>query len=229
MALTLSLSKTVASDGGEGSITTLTDVSNYGSPEVERNTLAVYLAPFKVDKDLKEVPLAINTYNPTTATEFTITNTVDGHQKFYFIVVPIYNSGATYLLHDVVYYPTTSKWYKAIMNNFSNIDPSNTANWEEVPKPEALLDNIGTGLESNNIFYLVYQTILDFNTRKCLMEKAIKQAKDNCGECTNKDLAKEVEDLRSIAYSLVVADSAQLYTLGEKSARLTEQYCNCTC
>lgn len=231
MALTLALEKTSISITDEITYTNLTDsTSDYGlAGNAARNTLAVFLTAYKVDIDLVETALTVATYDPETATTFTITNSIDGHQRFKFCVIPRYSASTTYLQYDVVWNGTDETWYRAKLNSFSAIAPPNTTYWEVVSDPSTLIDNDGTSSESQNLQYQILETVLDIAARQCLGGKAIDESKDACmKDCVQtKQLSKDVDAIRSLVYWMQVADSRQLYTKGEKFARLADSYCKC--
>lgn len=232
MALTLNLVKSsVSVIDTDTTYTNLTDsTANYGTGgNPIRDAFAVFLAAFKVDVNLKETALSVQDYDPEDATTFVVVNSIDGHQKFKYCVIPRYTSATGYSLYDVVWSETEEKWYRAKLGGFSDIEPPNTTYWEEIADPSELIDNDGTSEESPNLQYQILETVLDISARQCLGQLAIDNSKEACdANCIKPNqLSKDVEALRSLVYWMQVADSRQLYTKGEKFARLSETYCGC--
>jgi hypothetical protein len=212
----------------DGSTTTVTDATNYGAPEVERNTKAVYLLAFKVDEDLVEVGLDVETNDPLTVEDFTVENTTDGHQKFVLLIVQIYQGGEQYEDNDVVYYDGVL-YQNVSGGNLTGSTPAVGVNWAVVTADD-IYELIGTADEPANLLYEVLQHVLAFTAEQCLGEIAPAHAKANCcGECTNPALETKFRELWLLIYVANIASNRGRYTEGERYMRSAENYCDCGC
>src|SRR5690606_28979690 len=163
--------------------------------------LAAFLAAYKVtidDVGFTETPLVVEAYDVEADTTFVVNNTTDGWQKFYFALINEYNSGTTYNLNDVVYYPSTGLLYRAITSSFSGVNPTNTSNWIAVTY-EQVIATLGTNDEPGNMPYQILQTVLSFASRQCLDDAVIKSAKDGCCDgCSDSKTESIVKKLRTL-------------------------------
>jgi hypothetical protein len=238
MALSPLLSiSSISADADDNTIsyTNLADGTVYGSPNPNRNTLAVYLAGYKVDASLVETALVLATYDPVTAAAFTATNTIDGHQRYKFIIAPQYDPSSAYNHYDVVYYVTTEKWYRSkSASPLVGVAPTTSGSWDEITDVAALLANVGTSEESENLTYQILDAGLNYATDVCLATLAIEDAKTNgCGDCTDcadPNLRRNKEELMTISYLMSAYASRQLFTKYEVAARNAQTYCSdCSC
>ncbi len=214
----------------DGSDTIIADSTVYGSPNADRNEVAVYLLPFKLNEDLEETALVQDDYDPETVTEFTVTNTTDGHQKYVQIIVDNYAGGTTYNQYDAVYYPTTGFLYKSKQSTpFSGVVPTNTTNWDVVTAQD-LYEAIGSVEEATNVIVGIVQTVLTFSAQQCLTELAEDVAKEGCcDDCNNTKLKESFENLWLLVYVATISASRGKYTQGERFMREAETYCDCNC
>jgi hypothetical protein len=228
MALTLTPQIGTITKTDDGSTTQILDSTNYGSPEVERNTKAVYLLAFKVDEELEETALTIETYDPETVTEWVVENTTDGHQKFVLLVVQIYQALEQYEANDVVFY--NDLLYRNVSGgNLTGTTPGTDANWSAVTSAEvyALID---TAEEAPNLLLEVVQTVLTFAAQQCLGTIAAQHAKENCGgTCGDSRLKDKFDELWTLIYVANIASTRGKYTEGERQMRMAETYCDCGC
>jgi hypothetical protein len=233
MALTADLDRTaVSADGIES---TWEDNTVYGGANPDRNEVAVYLTAYKVDEDLEETELDVETFDPETADEFTTTNGDDGWHKYYFVIVDNWLVGTTYTKYDLVWSTSQNAFYEYIndTDTAGNL-VTNTTYWLVVADPTTKIENVGTDEESGNLIYQVVNKVLDFQTSICYIKAASQFAKevcDNSGECAcDTRLGKQFTKIRNLFASLPLNESTGKYLEGEKNARLAEKYCDdCGC
>lgn len=231
MALTPAFSITSTSITDDGSETNLQDDTVYGGSEFARAAVAIALRAVKVDEDLSETTLTITDYDVETDADFVVTNTTDGWQKYYFSIIPEYNSGTTYQDNYVVYYASTERYYRARASAapFSAVVPTNTTNWLVVTHQD-IIDAIDTSTEADNVVTQVVQTVLTFATRQCLDDVVIDVASGGCcDDCDETKLRIKRDKLFDLVYGMQVASSRQLYLKGEIFAREAENYCDNCC
>ena len=131
MALTYSLTwaQGQAIDAG-----TLTDGTNYGSPEIERSDVANFLLVSSNNKNGDRSYLGVVNTDPLTTLVWAIQTSEDGWHQATLLSIGIWNSSQEFVPNDVAYYQPTGKVYKATQTN-TNVAPdsgSGPANWEEV-------------------------------------------------------------------------------------------------
>jgi len=246
MALIPLLALTAVSE--DGTTSTLTDGTVYGAPGnpfQERVDEAVYLTAYKVAEDLVETTIPITTFDPETASSFTITNDVDGWYKFYFVIINRWLVGTTYNRYDLTWSESEQGFYQYI-----NVTPSSgnavtdLAYFNPVADPTSTLQDIGEASEPTNITYQIYEYIIDYQTAKCYGTAAMLDAKENCGytgnyasgsskgsDCTcGSKTGKAVARLRTLLAVMRIANVRGQYLEGERFARLAEKYCDdCGC
>lgn len=217
-----------------GTSTNWDDDTVYGGANPDRNEVALYLTAYKVDEDLVESALEVDIFDPKTVTEFTVESTVDGWYKYYFIIIDDWLVGTSYNQYDVVWSPTEEAFYQYI-----NATPSagnvvtNLTYFEIVADPSALLQDIGTTEEPQNIVYQVINKVVSFATSICYAKAAAKHAKEactgsSCG-CDSK-IGRLFHKIRDLFASLPLNEGQGLYIQGEKNARLAEKWCDdCGC
>lgn len=247
MALIPLLALTAVSQDGVTS--TLTDGTIYGAPTnpfQERTDVAVSLTAFKVDEDLVETTVPVTTFNPETATSFTITNDIDGRYKFYYIIVDRWLVGTNYNRYDLVWDEGQGAFYQYINASPSAGHPvTDLAYFLVITEPTTTLLEIGDPTEPGNITYQIYEYIIDYQTAKCYGTAAMADAKENCGysgsssingstkssNCTcGSKSGKAVSRLRTLLAVMRIANTRGQYLEGERFARIAEKYCDdCGC
>ncbi len=231
--MALSANLTITSVTADGSHTILTDSTIYGTPNVDRNQVAVYLTAYTVAESLIETPIVVASFDPETATTFTITNGLDGRYRFYFIIVNNWLVGTTYNQYDLVWETTQNKFYQ-----YTNATPSSghavtDANYfTVVTDPTSIIRNVGTSTASGNIVYQILENIADYQTAKCYGNAITLAAKDNCSaecDCSSK-LGQSVKKIRTLLAVMRLSNTRQQYLVGERAARQAEKYCtDCGC
>lgn len=233
MALTADLTRTsyVASSGTES---LWTDSTVYGSGNPNRNQVAVYLTAYKVDEDLVETALDVDSFDPETATTFTTDNGIDGWHKYYFVIVNNWLIGTTYNTYDVVWAPSPNKWYQyTAIASTSGHAVTETAYFTEINDPTALIANVGTSSASANLVYEVVNKIISYQSSICFNKAAALYAKQCCDEdCNDCDtrLGRLFNKIFGLFTNLPINETTGQYLQGEKNARLLSNYCDdCGC
>jgi len=234
MALTPNLVRiAVAADGSTSS---WSDNTVYGSTNPNRNQVAVYLTAYKVDENLVESSLLVTPFDPAVATTFITANDIDGHYKYYFVIVNNYNGSTTYNQYNVVYSASPAGFYQ-----YNNPTPSSgspvtdTTHWTPVPDPTKLIANIGTPTDPLNLTWQIVEKVLDYNTAKCFTKLTINKCKDSCDDCgcsegCDDKMFKLVNRIFDLLTAMRLDEAQQLFTAGERAARMAEKYCgDCGC
>lgn len=232
MALTPSISRTSVAE--DGSYSVLTDGTTYGGANPDRNEVAVFLTAYRVDEDLVETAVDITAFDPKTATDFTVTNDVDGRYKYNFIIADDWLIGTEYNQYDVVWSPTEEAFYEYTFETPTTGNVvTDTIYWTALPDPTTKIDDVGTAEESGNLLYQVYERILDYATAACYANVAILAAKESCADdCNpvNSKYARPRNRLRTLLSVMRISDTRQQYLQGEKFAREAQKYCDeCGC
>jgi hypothetical protein len=217
----------------DGSTSTITDTTVYGAPELERNEVAVWLSAAKVDESNLDTPLEVTTFDPETATEFIVTNTVDGRYRYYFVIAPNWSNVTTYELGDLVWSTTENAFYQYINSTPAAGNPVTGTYFEIVADPSVLyIEDEET--EPTNAYFLTYEWIVDYLTAKCYGTAQLKAAEEDCGGdcgcgCGGKT-GKYASKLYVLLSVMRIANVRQRYNLGERYARTAEKYCDeCGC
>ncbi len=232
MALTANLVRTaVTADGTE---TTWTDQTVYGSPNPNRNQVALYLTAYKMDSNQESSVLIVDSFDPEVVTSFVTDNDVDGWYQYRFVIVNNWLIGTTYNRYDVVWSPTENAFYQYI-----NVTPSagnlvtDPVYFIEIDDPTGLIDDLGTEQAPGNLVYQVINKILSYETAICYLKLSSKYAKENCasGDCgCDSPAYKTLIKIRTLFYNLTFDEVQGKFIQGEKNARLAEKYCSdCGC
>lgn len=244
MALTANIVRTAVS--ADGSESTWVDQTVYGSGNPDAADVGIFLDANKVDEQLVSSPLIVTpTLGGTTYTgyqtpgggTFITKNGADGNTQYLFVIVPIWVTGTgVYIVNDMVVFNNLA--YKCIQAvSGSSTDPAtDIVNWVSIVDPITL---IGSWADTNNWAFQVQNKVLDFNTATCLAKLGIRDAQENCsddcgcggGDCNcNNKTARTFSRVRSLLFSMRLDEAQQLFTAGERAARLAEKYCSdCGC
>jgi hypothetical protein len=212
-----------------GSTTTVVDSTVYGTPNLDRNEVAVYLLAFKVSEDLTETSLDIAANDPLVVTQFIVTNTIDGWQRFLLMPIPIYDNGTAYAANSVVYEAGTL--YKNISNATSTgqLPSANPAIWEEENTMD-IYTSVGTSTEVPNVPIGVAQTVLTIKSQQCLGDIAPENARENCAGCGGDSrLKRKFDELWLLVYLGTLSSLQEKYIEGERFMRTAEDYCDSGC
>lgn len=233
MALTADLTRTsYIAESGTQSL--WDDDTVYGSPNVNRNQVAISLTAYKVDEDLVETALDIDAFDPETVTGFTTTNGDDGWHKYYFIIIDNWLIGTTYNQYDVVWSTSLNKWYQYInASSTSGHAVTETAYFTEATDPTAFIADAGTDEEPGNIVYQVINKVISYQSSICFNKAAALYAKqcceDDCDDCDTR-LGRLYNKIVTLYTNLAINETTGQYLLGEQNARVLENYCDdCGC
>ena len=218
----------------DGSYSVIDDGTVYGTPNPDRADVAVFLTAYKVDVNLIETAATVETFDPKTATEFTVTNGIDGRYKYYFIIADDWLVGTEYDQYDVVWSPTEEAFYEYTFETATTGNlVTDTVYWTALADPTSKIADVGTDEESGNLLYQVYERILDYATAACYADVAILAAKENCADdcnSANSKYARPRNRIRTLLSVMRISDVRQQYLQGEIFAREAQKYCNdCGC
>ncbi len=230
MALTANINRTATSLTSS----VFTDETTYGGANPDRNEVALYFTGYKVDEDQVETALTVDSFDPETVTEFTVTNGVDGYHKYYVVIVDNYDAAVEYEKYDLVWSTSLDAFYEYINDTPSTGSlVTNTNFFTPVTDPTTKIANVGTATESGNLVYQVIQKVVSFATSICYLKAASKHAKEVCGtgDCgCDSRLGRLYHKIRDLFALLAVNETTGQFIEGEKNARLVEKYCDdCGC
>lgn len=228
----------------DGVYTTIQDYTTYGSPNLNRNQIAVVATAYKVDEDLLETSMTItpDDADPYLTTQFVLDNRIggvatDGWMKVYISLIPKWDAvpSTVYNKYDVVYDTTGVDGYYQYINSTpsSGNATSDTNYWQLITDPtKAIIEKVGTSEAVGNLTYQVFNFISKYQAQKCYVKVAAKVSKDHCLEENQVNSVfyttfTKLDSLLNVAY----IDEAQgLFLAGERAMRLAERYCNdCGC
>lgn len=168
MALTIDLELAISSTRTSATITDKTVYGTGGNPA--RSAVGVFLSAYKVDVEGVETALTAtgDDSDPETDDVWTITlSKQDGYYKFPFVIIPDFDSTATYSIYQAVFQPSTNKVYRSKQNSNTSDTLTDTVWWEEITGSSipGLANNKGTATESTNITSILYLRVLSPNSQ----------------------------------------------------------------
>src|SRR5690606_23815435 len=113
---------------------TITDGTNYGSPEIERGEVANFLLVSSNDKNGGRSYLDVLNTAPLSTLVWNIGTSEDGWHQATLLSIGLWNDSDEFAAGSVCYYSSTGKVYRALQTH-TNVAPdsgSGPANWEEV-------------------------------------------------------------------------------------------------
>lgn len=160
MPLTIELSTAIASNRESWR---LDDDTTYGGSNPARADCLVFVKSFKMNYDNEETELTVtgNNSDPATDTSWTITYTVDGWYKTYFVIIDEeYDAEDTYEQYDAVHDGEGNVYRSKVGSNTGNA-LSDTDYWEPIDSDSVadLANNKDTATESANIVSTIYQSV----------------------------------------------------------------------
>jgi len=230
MALTANFTRSAIAE----ETSTFIDETVYGGANIDRIEVSIWFTGYKVDEDLVETALEVTTFDPEAATEFTITNGIDGYHKYNFVIIEHWLVGTTYNQYDLVWSVDEQAFYEYI-----NATPSagnlvtNPTYFAVVADPCTKIANVGTASESGNLIYQVIGKIVSYQTSICYIKAASKHAKENCkgADCgCDTRLGKLFHKIRDLFNNMTINESTGQFIDGERNARMAEKWCDdCGC
>lgn len=113
---------------------TITDGTNYGSPEIERGEVANFLLVSSNDKNGGRSYLDVLNTAPLSTLVWNIGTSEDGWHQATLLSIGLWNDSNEFAAGSVCYYSSTGKVYRALQTH-TNVAPdsgSGPGNWEEV-------------------------------------------------------------------------------------------------
>jgi hypothetical protein len=201
---------------------TLTDDSTFTSPV--RSAYRIYVNAYKVDYQNAKTALTVDSYTPTSATEYTIEYTIDGHYQIEYAAFQAWSSGTTYAQYDAVYVGPTV--YRSLVGSNLNNLVTDTAYWEVISDPATLAANTGETNESANIDSLVYDRVFAANSQytygNFIAEASV------CTDCDQAQILQKYNTFSLLLRELEVADQRTSVVDGETVARKIQSlYIDC--
>ena len=216
MALDLIISS--ISYNSDATEATIPDNTVYGSPNADREDVAVFLLLWKMDEDENETEVEIDNDSPDTVTEWTFDSSTDGWYKAQIIVIPNWDILTAYTVGQVVYY-TNGSIYICILNSTGNL-PTNTTYFS----PIEITDTDIT--EADNVTS-EYQDYLVIEQGKiCAGEAAADWYKEqDCSNCKKTDFASSMFKKRAMIIAAQRYAAISLYAKAEAVTRKLETAC----
>lgn len=149
--MTIDLSAAIASTRDTW---TLTDNSTF-TPS--RSSFYVYVNGYKVNYANALTDLLVSNATPNTSTSWSITYSVDGAYRVYYVALEGYSGVTPYAQYDAVY--DGGVVYRSLQDSNTGNDVADTSWWEVIPDPATLAANKGEANESLNIDTLVYNRV----------------------------------------------------------------------
>lgn len=206
---------TFSADSETGTITDSTVYGTGGNPA--RNTLAVFLELWKMDKDSNETSITIDNTDPENVTSWDFDSSTDGWYRARVWIIPEFNILTAYTIGQVIYYPSTSTVYIVTANGTGNL-PTNTSFFSPTTfNASSSANNITTEYQD----YLVIERGL-----KCAGEATGKWYKNkNCGNCDKIDLMAQFLQKRAMVIAAQRFAGINLYPKAEEVVRKLEIAC----
>ncbi len=180
---------------------TITDETAYSlSAPDRRQDAARVLFGAKMDENqvLTYIDSIVNT-DPLTNLTWTFNSSGDGAYRFFYIDIPLYAPGDTYVKEikdvngfvtqygNIIYHTTSETYYKAIGTSFSGIEPSVTSGWEtswEVYN----IQGLKLELLSDKIDVFTHDDVSDCAYSSCVVKTIDKNTdKELCGLCIDSE------------------------------------------
>jgi len=206
-----------------------TNPGGYGTPNPNRNALALYLFGYYYQSDPKvttDNPIVISNTIPNSVTEWQIPITADGYVYFTLLGINNWDSATAYVIDDVVFYQ--NNYYIAI-DVSTNLDPvNNPLLWQLIS------DMTSEDITGNaTVYSSTFNAVTNYRAKSCYQTQLFKEAKDNCN-CDNSNRA-EVRPYTKIFVHLNVAAilcSQQKYVQANDELEFLSKYCasiGCKC
>ncbi len=171
------------------------DSTVYGTPEVDRNQEAHYILIAKMDENQQLTFIdGVDNSDPLNALEYPFINSIDGAYRLILFNPNFYDNGTTYsnevqtggvitTYANIIWHPTSAKFYKAISPSFSAIEPSVTTGWEAYWEVDP---DFKTQIASDKIPTFIKDDIITFRYEDCEVE-VLDKTVDNilCGLCVD--------------------------------------------
>lgn len=201
----------------------LLDSSSYTTPA--RSAVGVFASGYKMNSNntvASTLTLTGDTSDPETDSEWTFNIPADGWFRFLFVIIPDFDSSASYDIYDAVFDPSTNSVYRSKQNNNTTDSLADTAWWEEITDPSSLASNEGEDNESTNIESAVYEVVLTPNS-EWMYANVIEDAAEECCNvgCSLEDLFLYIR-LGAILDAMYVDGDRSQYNLAEIKARRFE-------
>lgn len=180
---------------------TINDETVYGvsNPDRRQDAARVLLGAKMDENQVLTYISSILNPTPLTTLTWTFNSSGDGAYRFFYIDVPLYNSGSTYVKEikdlngvitqygNIIYHTTSTAYYKAIGTSFSNIEPTVTSGWETSWELYDI-QNLKNELLSDKIVVFTHDDISDCAFSACLVKTIDKNTdKELCGLCIDSE------------------------------------------
>lgn len=192
------------------------DLTEYGSPEKERNTVGVFLYVQRRKEDpADDLDLSPTISDPSSDSTFNFVTAEDGWYEFTMLIIDTWTGTEIYNTDDVVHSGTVI--YKALIDSIpAGTSPSTNPNeWEVVSDYTTIVDN-------STVVSLVSNEIIDCRGRACHVEQLCAA---DCLDCDSRSIP-----IHTKIFNMLTAARAkciqQLYLDAEKITRTTEIFCS---
>lgn len=230
MAVTMSICQTATNaDCTEFTITdetglySVTNTGGYGTPNLDRADLALYLIGYKYEEgeEDSEITDLINNTDPENVTEWAIANTEDGYYYFNIMAIPVWDIAVTYAIDDLVFYQQV--WYKTLIANLASEPTSVNTDWEVIADIGTEIDNEAT--ESTVRYDFNYTCRVEICYAGIVHESGA--VCNSCEDCTGKELQLYMK-LDVLFQSMFIHMSQDNWAEADKVTRTITGYCSKT-
>ncbi len=195
---------------------TIPDNTTYGSPNADREDVAVYFQLWKMDSAGEETAVTITNTAPDTVETWTFTYDTDGWYKSRMVIVPNYDNAVAYTTGQAVFY--SSAIYICTSPSTGNL-PSNPTFW-------LASTNFDTITLANNVVSDYIDFVLIEYGKQCAGEAAIEWYRNrDCGNCDKLKLSESFLQKRGMVIAAQRFEAIQLFSKAEEIARKLENSC----
>ena len=201
---------------GEGTI--LNDDTVYGTPEAERNTVAIYVTGVKKNNDGADTPLVVtpNVADPYTVTSWVVESTKDGWHSFPMYAVPKWLVGTSYVTNDAVH--DNGYVYIALAANTGQTPASSPAEWK-------LVTDMSEVEVSANVTWKPQDITIDCRSEICYAKVVSKAALDTCNNSCDTLFGKLFREVDMLYQGSSVKCQQEKYADYETIIRELENVC----
>lgn len=202
----------------------LNDNTEYLSPL--RTSVGVFVSAYKVNSlsVQTDIPITGNTDDPATDSTWSFDIDTDGWYQFYFVSIPNYSIVVSYQRYDCVFAPATGIVYQSLVDSNVGNAVTDTNFWVVVPDPSLLVEDVETATASNNVEASLYQRVLMPKVDRLYGNKAVKIARECCGDCEVPEHVDEFEIVFSLREGALISETRFEYADGEKMIRRLDEF-----
>lgn len=211
------------------------DNTAYGTPNQNRNSTANVMVVAQLDGHQGTLTFVdgIDNSDPLNALQWYFLTSIDAIYRFFYFVVSPYSNSVTYDKEEVdtdgnitqyaniIYHPTSQKFYKAIGNSFINIEPTVTVGWQTYWEEFTnFASQVSYKTITDKVLVVVHDDLISFKFEDCLKDDIVDFSDEELkGVCESKKLEKYVRE----ELLLVAAESENWQSHSDRSDFIIRQ------